>query len=93
MCKLKDWCSKRGCAARKKGMYEKERRWRKKCIGILFGMSFVIFLIFGAVFAERSVNATAIEADLNVDKLRNNPEGAKKLAENNLIACDVPNTF
>ena len=85
--KHKDWCSKKGCAARKKGMYEKEKRWKKACIGVLFGCSFLLFLIFGAVFAERSVNAAAIEADLNVDELVKNPEAGKKLAENSPATC------
>ena len=30
MGKNKDWCSKKGCAARKKGMYEKEKRWKNQ---------------------------------------------------------------
>ena len=89
MSKHKDWCSKKGCAARKKGMYEKEKRWKKACIGILFGFSFLLFLIFGAVFAERSVNAAAIEADFNVDELKSNPEAIKKLAENSPVTCSA----
>ena len=63
MGKHRDWCSKKGCESRKKGMYEKEKRWKKACIGILFGVSCLFFLIIGAVFASRAANAAKIHSD------------------------------
>ena len=46
-------------------MYTQETKTRKNCIACCFGLSAIIFLVIGGLFAERSVNATMINADFN----------------------------
>jgi len=71
--KAKVYLSKSGRASQKEGMYKKEKKSRKITYCICFGFSFLLFLIFGAVYASRAVNANAINADYWVDKNRASP--------------------
>ena len=69
MGKKDDWCTGRGLNNRKHGMYSKESKQRKICIGVFFGISAIIFIVFGGLMAERSVNAGKMNLDFTRSKL------------------------
>ena len=60
-----EWFSSEGRQARAKGMREKESRGRKIAYCIVFGSAFIIYLVFGAIYASRSSNAMKISADFD----------------------------
>ena len=62
MGKKDDWCSKKGIKNHKKGMEKKEWVGRKICFCFLFGCSFFITIIFGAVFGSMSSRAMEVES-------------------------------
>ena len=70
----------------------KRRNGRRSASAFYSVSAFYFSSSFGAVFAERSVNAATMQADLNEDELRNNPEVGKKLSENSPFICAAEKT-
>ena len=70
MGKRDDWCSSKGLANRKKGMYEKESRGRKISYCMCFGFSAIFFFSAGGLYASRASNAAKINSDYTNGKLR-----------------------
>ena len=62
---LDDWFSMVGVKARKKGVKNKESKRRKLAYCALFSLSFVIYLLIGAVHTYRSQNALKISNDFS----------------------------
>ena len=69
MGKRDDWCSSKGLANRKKGMYEKESKGRKISYCVLFGFSAFFFFSAGILYATRASNAAKINSDYTKEKL------------------------
>ena len=69
MGKRDDWCSSKGLANRKKGMYEKESRCRKFSYCMCFGFSALFFFSAGGLYASRASNAAKINSDYAMEKL------------------------
>ena len=55
--------SSKGLNNRMKGMYKKESTSTKIGYAVLFGCSAAVFLVFGALSAERASNANRINVD------------------------------
>jgi len=60
--------SRQGREGRKEGMYKTELRKTKIMYCVIFGFSALIFLIFGAVYADRSANALSMNEDYWINK-------------------------
>ena len=70
MGKRDDWCSSKGLANRKKGMYEKESRGRKISYCMCFGFSAIFFFSAGGLYASRASNAAKINSDFTKEKIQ-----------------------
>ena len=62
--------SSKGRENRKEGMYKKEKSTNKICYAILYGISAVVYLVFGGLSAERASNANKINVDFRDDVRR-----------------------
>ena len=57
------WCEWKGLKARSKGMKKLESKSRKMLYCVLFATSFVIYIVIGGLYAERSINAITISGE------------------------------
>jgi len=64
--KVKAYMSKHGREGRKDGMYKLESRKRKIAICLLFSISALVYLVFGAIHSHRAANANRINDELTL---------------------------
>ena len=72
MGKRDNWCDKKGMEARQKGMKKDESKSRKMMHCVLFSTSFVIYMVIGGLYADRSSNAIHISEEFKVYGLYEN---------------------